>query len=116
MTIETKLKDLINLHYVLKVINTNLNKNSVSEEFSRYLLNLNNLKTELKEFILKNRENKSTSKEEIIKIINNLCVYTITCNRIYLKGQTFVLITFKALKNMTTNKSENNRLLLLSHD
>ena len=64
--------DLINLYYVLKVINTNLNKNSVSEEFSRYLLNLNNLKTELKEFILKNRENKSTSKEEIIKIINRL--------------------------------------------
>ena len=61
--------DLINLHYVLKVINTNLNKNSVSEEFSRYLFNLNKLKTELKEFILKNRENKPTSKEEIIKLI-----------------------------------------------
>ena len=61
--------DLINLHYVLKVVNTDLNKTPVSEEFSKYLFNLNKLKTELKEFIIKNRENKPISKEELLRLV-----------------------------------------------
>ena len=61
--------DLINLYYILKVINTDLNKHPISEEFSKYLINLNKLKAELKEFIIKNRENKPISKEELIKLV-----------------------------------------------
>lgn len=61
--------DLINLYYILKVINTDLNKHPISEEFSKYLFNLNKLKTELKEFIIKNRENKPISKEELIRLV-----------------------------------------------
>ena len=61
--------NLINLHYILKVVNTDLNKLPVSREFSKYLFNLNKLKSMLKEFILKNRENKPTSKEELIRLV-----------------------------------------------
>ena len=58
--------DLINLHYVLKVINTNISSLS-STEYNLWLKNLVNLKTKLKEFIIKNRENRPISKEELIR-------------------------------------------------
>lgn len=62
--------DLINLHYVLKVVNTNTNISSLSStDYNLWLKNLVNLKAKLKEFIIKNRENKPVDNNELIRLV-----------------------------------------------